>query len=90
MTEQAHEHLARLADDLVRRGLTASVTGSATPTIKAANPTGGLSDEISCRSLGTELAFVWTSGHPIGPVSDPDAAVRTIQYVLRDVSAEAP
>lgn len=88
MTEQAQEYLSRLADELVQRGLKASFTGSATPTLVAANPSCGLSDGISCRSAGDELAYVWSSGHPIGPVSDLDTAVLRIQNVLRDVSEE--
>jgi hypothetical protein len=90
MTEQAQEHLSRLAIELVRRGLSASFTGSSTPTLVAANPSCGLSDGISCRPAGAEAAYVWSSGHPIGPVSDLDAAVCRIQHVLRDVSEETP
>lgn len=88
MTEQVQEYLSRLADELVQRGLNVSFTGSATPTLQAANPNGGLTDGISCRSADDELVFVWSSGHPIGPVSDLDTAARRVQHVLRDVSEE--
>jgi hypothetical protein len=85
MTEQAREHLSRLADELDRRGLRTWLTGD---TLCAANPACGLTDSITCRPDGTRLAFVWSSGHPIGSISDLDIAVGHIQHVLRDVAEE--
>ena len=85
MTEQAQEHLSRLAHELDRRGLRTWLTGG---TLRAANPACGLTDSVTCRHDGTRLAFVWSSGHPIGSVSDLDIAAGRIQYVLRDVAEE--
>jgi hypothetical protein len=87
-TEQAREHLDRLAAVLTERGMAVSFTKATKPILLVENQRiPNLGDGVSCTSDGR---FAWVSGNPIAPIDEIDKAAQEITYVLRDVAEETP
>jgi hypothetical protein len=87
-TEQAREHLNRLAAVLAERGMAVSFSKATEPTLLVENERiANLGDGVSCTSDGV---FAWASGNPIASVDEVDNAASKIAYVLRDVAEETP
>ena len=89
-TDEQHEHLARLADELSKRQFTARlVRRGNTHHLVVANPDSpDLNERIHCQQAADESWCFWWPWHqPIGSVDDLDSVAGKITAVLRTVES---
>jgi hypothetical protein len=89
-TDEQHEHLKRLADELSKRQFTARlVSRGNSQYLVVANPDYlDLNERIQCQQAADESwCFWWPWRQPIGSVDDLDSVAGKITAVLRTVES---
>lgn len=81
------KHLERLAVELTRQGLAATLVRRSQPYVKVANlEIPAMNEKVLCAAAaGAGLCFWWPWRQPIGSVDELDAVVGKIVLVLRAV-----
>ncbi|HEV2374551.1 MAG TPA: hypothetical protein VGS19_20610 [Streptosporangiaceae bacterium] len=87
---EKRRYLARLAEELAKRELTAELTeGTKHPSVKVANPdVPDLNERVLCDQADDgSWCYWWPWRQPIGSVDDLETVVGRVAWVLRSVEA---